>query len=166
MSKPTPYLIRPSRPQDDETIRSIIHDVMTEHGCTSDGFAIHDPEVQAMHGAYAKPGAAYFVVEHDGMVLGGAGYARLDGTDATDGICELRKMYFRDNARGLGLGNQMLGLLLEEMRHAGYARCYLETTSWMQAAQRLYRHHGFEELPGPLGATGHHGCDKYFARAL
>ena len=75
-------------------------------------------------------------------------------------------MYYRPAARGLGLGHAMLALLLDEMRQAGYRRCYLETTSWMQAAQHLYRAHGFLPLPAAEGCTGHHGCDTFYAREL
>lgn len=36
----------------------------------------------------------------------------------------------------------------------------------MDAAQKLYRRAGFKPLPAPLGATGHHGCDRYFLLEL
>ena len=45
-------------------------------------------------------------------------------------------------------------------------RCYLETTSWMDRAQHLYRRVGFAEQPNPEGLTGHHGCDAFFSREL
>ena len=162
----TPWIIRPIRPADDAAVASVIRDVMTEHGCCGQGFAIHDPEVAGMSAAYQDAAARYFVVEHGGNVVGGAGFARLAGTGPADATCELRKMYFRPVARGHGLGRAMLDLLLDEMRGCGYRRCYLETTSWMQAAQRLYRAAGFTELPAAEGATGHHGCDTWFARPL
>ena len=161
-----PWLIRPMRPTDDRQIAAVIHDVMTEHGCSGAGFAIHDDEVAAMHRAYQATRAGYFVVARGDAVLGGAGYAQLEGTLHQDGVCELRKMYFRPEARGQGLGHAMLALLLDEMRAAGYRRCYLETTSWMEAAQRLYRASGFVEQPNSEGATGHHGCDRFFSRTL
>jgi len=161
-----PWIIRPIRAADDAAVAAIVRDVMTEHGCCGQGFAIHDAEVAAMSAAYRAADARYFVVERGGNVLGGAGFARLAGTGRAEATCELRKMYFRPTARGHGLGRAMLELLLDEMRAAGYLRCYLETTSWMQQAQRLYRAAGFTELPRAEGATGHHGCDTYFARPL
>ena len=161
-----PWLLRPIRPTDDQAIAGTIRAVMTEHGCSGDGFAIHDAEVQRMSAHYATPAARYYVVEHGGAVLGGAGFARLSGSRDDAATCELRKMYFQPPARGLGLGRALLELLLDEMRASGYRRCYLETTSWMQKAQRLYRDCGFAPLPGPLGCTGHHGCDAFFARDL
>ena len=162
----TPWILRPIRPADDAAVAAIIRTVMTEHRCTGEGFAIHDAEVACMSRSYAAPEARYYVVEHDGTVVGGAGFARLSGTTAEAATCELRKMYFLPAARGLGLGHSLLDLLLDEMRAAGYRRCYLETTSWMKTAQHLYHQHGFVERCGPEGCTGHGGCDTFFAREL
>lgn len=165
-ANPWPWILRPVRAADDPALAEIIRDVMTEHGCSGDGFAIHDAEVLSMSDAYRRDRAGYFVVERDGAVLGGAGFAQLAGTRAEDAVCELRKMYFRPEARGLGLGRAMLELLFQEMHDAGFRRCYLETTSWMAAAQRLYRAAGFVEQPAAEGETGHHGCDTFFRRDL
>jgi putative acetyltransferase len=161
-----PWIVRPIRPADDAAIAATIRAVMTEHGASGPGFAIHDAEVDHMSRAYAAPDARYYVVEHDRTVRGGGGFARLVGTDGTAATCELRKMYFLPEARGLGLGRALLEVLLAEMRGAGFRRCYLETTRNMQAAQRLYRAAGFTPLCGPQGATGHHGCDTFYARDL
>ena len=161
-----PWILRPIRPGDDAAVAAIVRDVMTEHRCDGQGFAIHDDEVAAMSASYRGGDARYYVVEHDGEVLGGAGFARLAGTAVADATCELRKMYFRPAARGRGLAKALLLLLLDEMRAAGYRRCYLETTSWMDRAQALYQRAGFAALTAPEGRTGHHGCDRWFARAL
>lgn len=164
---PKAWLLRSIRPADDAHVAQTIREVMTEHGCTGEGFAIHDPEVAQMSANYATADARYYVVvDPAGSVVGGAGFARLGGTSAEQATCELRKMYFRPAARGQGLAAQLLALLLDEMRSAGYRRCYLETTSWMQVAQRLYERHGFVQLPAAEGCTGHHGCDRFYAREL
>jgi putative acetyltransferase len=162
----SPWVLRPIRPADDAAVAAIIRSVMTEHGASGAGFAIHDAEVDAMSSAYRGEHARYYVVEHDGCIAGGAGFARLTGTGPAEATCELRKMYFSAETRGLGLGRAMLALLLDEMRVAGYRRCYLETTRQMQAAQRLYRAAGFQPLCSAEGATGHHGCDTFYARDL
>jgi putative acetyltransferase len=161
-----PWILRPIRHSDDESVAAIIRDVMTELGCGGQGFAIHDAEVDHMSESYQAADACYLVLERGGQVLGGAGFARLAGTGVEQATCELRKMYFRPAARGSGQGRAMITLLLEEMKQRGYRRCYLETTSWMQTAQALYRSHGFAEQSGPEGQTGHHACDRFFARSL
>lgn len=161
-----PWILRPIRHADDAAMAAIIREVMTAHGASGPGFAIHDAEVDAMSAAYGTPDARYYVVEHEGTVVGGAGFARLHGSRAEDAVCELRKMYFLPLARGQGVGRALLALLLDEMRSAGFRRCYLETTRQMTAAQRLYRAAGFLPQPGAEGATGHHGCDTFYSRGL
>ena len=163
--------IRSIRPTDDAPMADIIRAVMTSFGASGPGFAIHDPEVSAMSSAYAPPGHAYFVVEAPAAengappcILGGGGIAPLSGTD--DGTCELRKMYFLPEARGLGAGRALLERCLAHAEELGYVRCYLETLDGMDAAQALYRKVGFEPRPGPRGATGHSGCNRFYQRDL
>lgn len=159
-----PYSIRPIRADDDATMAAIIRTVMPEFGADGPGFAISDAEVDGMAEAYARPGRAYFVVERDGVVLGGAGVAPLDGGEAD--VCELRKMYFLPPARGIGAGSAMMQRCLDAARALGYRRCYLETLTGMDAAQALYRRSGFAPICQAMGGTGHHGCDRYFLRKL
>jgi putative acetyltransferase len=151
---------RPIRPEDDVFMAAIIRAVMPEFGADGPGFAIHDAEVSGMSAAYARPGAAYFVVEMGNRVVGGAGFARLEGDD--DKTAELRKMYFLPEARGKGMGERLLRHNLDAARALGYERVYLETLTGMDAAQRLYERIGFRRIEGPLGRTGHFGCNRFY----
>lgn len=162
----TAISIRPITAHDDAAIAAIIRTTMTEFGCTGPGFAIHDPEVDTMSANYRGPDAAYFVVESRGRVLGGGGFARLLGTGTAEATAELRKMYFRPELRGLGLGRRLLITILDAMRAAGYREAYLETTTQMTAARALYASVGFREVCAPRGDTGHHACDRFFHLSL
>jgi putative acetyltransferase len=157
---PNDFLIRPMTPADDAAVAAIIRAVMPEFGADGPGFAIHDTEVQAMHAAYDRPGAAYFVVESGGRVLGGGGVAPLDG--GPDGVCELRKMYFLPELRGCGAGAALMARCLDAARRLGHRQCYLETLRGMDAAQALYERTGFQRLDGPMGSTGHFGCNRFY----
>ena len=157
--------IRPIRPEDDPAVAAVIRTVMPEFGADGPGFAIHDPEVSHMSAAYGRPGCAYeVVVAEDGTVVGGGGIAPLEG--GPEGVCELKKMYFLKAARGKGTGEALIRHLLGRARALGYRTCYLETLTGMDAAQALYRKVGFQALCAPMGATGHHGCDRWFALDL
>jgi putative acetyltransferase len=79
--------------------------------------------------------------------------------------CELKKMYFLAEARGRGVGKELLTRLLDAARAHGFKRCYLETLTGMDAAQALYRKLGFEDTC-QRGATGHFGCDRFMEREL
>jgi putative acetyltransferase len=158
------WTIRPIHSDDDIAMASIIRRVMPEFGADGPGFAIHDPEVDHMSSAYAGAGCAYFVVETAGRIIGGAGVAPLQGS--SEAICELRKMYFLPETRGRGIGAAMMDICLQAAREMGYQRCYLETLTGMDAAQRLYERSGFQRLCAALGDTGHFGCNRFYIRDL
>ena len=118
MPEAAPYLLRPIETRDDAAMADIIRTVMPEFGATGSGFAINDPEVDWMSRAYAEPRSAYFVIEREGKVIGGGGVAPLAGGD--DGTCELRKMYFLPEARGIGAGAAMMARCLQAAREFGF----------------------------------------------
>ncbi|HEU4407619.1 MAG TPA: MarR family winged helix-turn-helix transcriptional regulator [Polyangiaceae bacterium] len=158
------YEVRPLARRDDPAVAAIIRAVMTEFGASGPGFAIHDPEVDAMYDAYRPPRAGYLVIEREGRVVGGGGFGPLAGGDA--GVCELRKMYFLPETRGLGLGRLLLDRVQQAAREAGYHTMYLETLGTMRRARQLYEAARFRKLSGPMGSTGHFGCDAWYAKAL
>ena len=160
MTQDAPFRIRPIEPRDDADVARIIRTVMPEFGASGCGFAINDPEVDWMHRAYGAPRSAYFVVERDGIVEGGGGVAPLEGGDAD--TCELRKMYFLPTLRGLGAGAAVMTRCLDAARGFGFRRCYLETLTGMDAAMKLYERSGFRRIDGPLGDTGHGGCNTFY----
>lgn len=159
-----PWTLRPIMQQDNPALAALIRSVMPEFGASGPGFAINDPEVDAMAEAYAQPGAAYWVVEREGRVVGGGGIAPLEGGPAD--TCELRKMYFLPELRGQGAGRALIERCLEFAQAAGYRQCYLETLSNMDRAKRLYAAAGFQPLAAALGATGHFGCNAFYLKAL
>jgi putative acetyltransferase len=156
--------IRPITAADDPAVSAIVRQVMPEFGADGPGFAIHDPEVGAMSLAYPGGRARYLVVERGGRVVGGGGFAPLAGGEPR--VCELRKMYFLPELRGLGVGAALLDRLLVEAAEAGFATCYLETLAGMTRARALYESRGFRRIAGPLGSTGHFGCNTFYERPL
>ena len=166
------YTIRPMEARDRAAVASLIRTVMPEFGAKGPGFAINDPEVDDMFEAYRAPRSAYFVVTRapekatarGDVVVGGGGYAPLVGGDGR--TCELRKMYFLPEVRGLGIGQQVLDKCLAGAARARFRRIYLETLAQMAQARALYTRNGFTPLARPLGDTGHFGCNSFMVRAL
>lgn len=158
------FTIRPIQPEDTARMAYIIREVMTAHGASGEGFSIHDAEVDDMYTAYRADRSAYFVIEHEGMVYGGAGIAPLLGGDPH--TCELKKMYFLPEARGRGLAITIADRCLNAARSFGYQRCYLETITEMAAANRFYQRYGFRALEGPMGATGHGACSAFYVMEM
>ncbi len=165
------FRIRPIEPADSPIIRDIILETLVEYGAVGGGFASSDRDTQQMFEAFQKEGRKYFVLEKvesadqkDGPnVLGGAGITPLPGEPET---CELVKMYFRPEIRGLGLGKKLLSLCLDVALESGYRHIYLETIEQMQSARGLYEHLGFKQIPHAMGNTGHFSCDLFYYREL
>ena len=161
---PGQYLIRPIIREDNAGIARVIGQVMPEFGAKGPGFALSDSEVTDMYSAYSKPRCSYFVVVAGTQVVGAGGVAPLEGGDAD--TCELRKMYFLPELRGLGYGQEMMERCLTAARTHGFTHCYLETLQGMLQARALYEKNGFKPLAKPLGGTGHFGCDVWYAKKL
>lgn len=161
MSKPTIRLIEKS---DNQQIAAVIRKVLLDMGVPKVGTAYADKALDQMFETYDVPNASYFVVEDNGKIIGGAGIAQLENYDGP--VCELQKMYFLDEARGKGIGSEMMKACLQEGRNYGFQKCYLETMPYMEAAQKLYKRTGFDYIDGPMGDTGHFSCPVHMLIAL
>ncbi|WP_163518104.1 GNAT family N-acetyltransferase [Gelidibacter japonicus] len=157
-------LIREIKTEDDAQVAEVIRAVLIEMGVPKVGTAYADKALDEMTTTYNKDNAAYFVVEDQGKIIGGAGIAPLENYKGP--ICELQKMYFLPEARGKGLGMKMMEVCLEKAKSFGFEKCYLETFPYMKDATKLYAKSGFEPLEGPLGDTGHYSCNVWMLKSL
>jgi putative acetyltransferase len=158
------FTIRKIAEQDNAAVAKLIRDVLVEHNVPKVGTAYADASLDCMFETYNKPNSAYFVVENDGRIIGGAGIAPLDNGPAD--TCELQKMYFLREVRGLGIGEQMIKKCLDAAVAFGFAQCYLETMPYMEAAQKLYLKSGFTYLDAHMGDTGHSSCPVWMLKQL
>lgn len=157
-------ILRKIQPEDNEQIAKVIRDIFDELNAPKEGTAYADPILDQLFEVYQRPKSVYFVVENNGEVIGGGGLAPLE--NATEEFCELQKMYFAPQARGLGLGKEIIEKSLAFAKEQGFTKCYLETLPYMQNARKLYEKMGFQYLDGPIGATGHTSCDVWMIKEL
>ncbi len=149
-------IIRLIEKKDNPQIAKVIRSVLEDLCVPKVGTAYADEALDSMYENYQKPKSAYFVVEQHHKIIGGAGVAQLDNFEGK--VCELQKMYFLSEARGKGIGAQMMQFCLAKAREYGYEEVYLETMEYMIQAQKLYKQSGFEYIEGPMGNTGHYSC--------
>lgn len=157
-------IIREIRKKDDVQIAQVIRSVLIDLGVPKVGTAYADSSLDRMTETYESEKAAYFVVEDNERIIGGAGIAPLENFDGN--VCELQKMYFLSEARGKGLGTAMMDKCLTKAKEFGYEQCYLETMPYMMDAKKLYAKVGFKSLDGPLGDTGHYSCNVWMLKDL
>jgi putative acetyltransferase len=149
-------IIREIQKADNAEVANVIRTVLIEHNVPKVGTAYADPQLDYMFEAYSEPKSMYFVVEKNGKIIGGAGIAPL--ANGSPDVCELQKMYFLAETRGLGMGSKMMEICLQKAKDFGFKQCYLETMPYMEAAQKLYVKTGFQYLDTPMGCTGHSSC--------
>ena len=157
-------LIREIQQKDNEQIAKVIRNVFHELNAPKEGTAYADPILDTLFEVYQKPRSVYYVVEKEGKVVGGCGVAPLENADVS--VCELQKMYFAPEIRGTGCAEKIIEKCLEFAKNQGFEICYLETLSFMIAAQKLYKRIGFENICAPMGNTGHSSCEIWMVKNL
>jgi putative acetyltransferase len=158
------FIIREIQSKDNAQVAKVIRAVLIELDVPKIGTAYEDKATDEMFENFQKGTSTYYVIEHKGTIVGGAGIAQLDNFKGN--ICELQKMYFLPIARGKGLGSQLIAICLEKAKLLGFEKCYLETMPYMHAAKALYKKNGFMNLESPMGNTGHYSCNVWMLKQL
>lgn len=157
-------VIREIEQKDNEQVAKNIRQVMLDLGVPKVGTAYADPSLNHLFENYNTPRAIYFVAEEDGVIIGSGGLSKLENYDGN--VCELQKLFFLEQARGKGLGAKLTQACLDKAVEFGYDKVYLETMSYMEAAQKLYKKCGFQYLDAPMGDTGHFSCPVWMLKEL
>ncbi len=93
-----------------------------------------------------ESGGRLYVAEVDGEAAGVGGLKLLSTT-----VGEIKRMFVRPTARGLGVGRTIVRRLVDDARALGCETVFLESASFMHSAHALYRSVGFvpsESYPG------------------
>ncbi|EKS6646030.1 MarR family transcriptional regulator [Enterobacter hormaechei] len=155
---------RPIDARDDAAVAAIIRNSFRENKIDHlEGVSLHDPGLEHLSEACNQPGTGYWVAEANGKVVGGAGLAPLSGEE---GVCEMQKLFFNSEVKGMGMGRRMIAFIIAQATAMGYQSCYLETLNELKDAVRLYETFGFRHIPERLGNTGHNSCDIFMLKNL
>lgn len=105
-------------------------------------FQSFDEELASLPGKYAPPqGAILFAESEHGVIHGVVAMRALDPFTA-----EMKRLYVRPSAQGMGLGRALAEALIDTARRRGYSRLRLDTLPFMESAISLYRRLGFVEI--------------------
>jgi len=158
------FTIREIKQEDNLKIAKTIRDILIEFGVPKVGTAYADKLLDTLFETYNIKNAVYFIIEKEGEIFGGAGIKKLDNYNGN--VCELQKMYFLPEARGIGLGKVLIELCLQKAKEFGFEKCYLETLPYMKDARKLYKKVGFKDLDARMGDTGHYSCNLWMLKDL
>jgi putative acetyltransferase len=152
------YLIRSWETRDRTAAAEVIHQVLAEYGLgwEPDGA---DRDVLEVEASYIETGGEFWVVEHDGQIVGtGAYYPIQRGEQAA----EIRKMYLLPRVRGQGLGSFLLEQLEKAIAARGYRQIWIETASVLKEAVQLYEKNGY--IPATGVETSR--CDRVYVKYI
>ena len=132
-----PVIIRPPKPGD---LGWVVHRhgvlIAAEFGWDM-GFEAKIAEI--LGGFGRQPGREQgWIAERDGEILGSV-FVMLDDEETA----RLRVLYVEPQARGLGLGRQLVDLCIAFARQAGYRKLVLWTHEFQKSARRIYQAAGF-----------------------
>lgn len=156
--------IREIEEQDNLPIGKIIRDTLTEFGANKPGTVFTEATTDRLYEVFQKKNAIYYVAELNHKVVGGGGIYPTEGLPKD--TCELVKMYLLKEARGLGLGTQLITNCLQAAKKCNFKTIYLETMPELQKALKVYEKFGFQYLKQPMGNSGHFGCSLWMNKSL
>ncbi|HVT85308.1 MAG TPA: GNAT family N-acetyltransferase [Chitinophagaceae bacterium] len=156
--------IRTILPSDNSALAKVIRETMAEFGVNRPNTVYDDPTTDHLYELFQTKGSVYNIAEMGGVIVGGAGIYPTDGLP--EATCELVKMYLKPEARGQGLGRSLIEKCIEEAKEFGYKNIYLESMPELKKALRVYATFGFEYLKGPMGNSGHSGCELWMLKKL
>lgn len=105
-------------------------------------FQNFDKEMAALPDMYNEKDGGLFIAYLDKKPVGVSGLRRFNETDA-----EVKRMFVKDEAKGLGIGKQLLRTCIETAKALNYTSIKLDTAAYMHVAIKLYTDHGFVEIP-------------------
>ncbi len=156
--------IRPIEQKDNIDIAKVIRGALEEFGANKPGTVYFDPTTDALFELFNTPGSYYYIATINNKVVGGAGIFPTE--NLPKGTCELVKLYLHKNARGTGLGKQLLNTAMQWAKENGYTQVYLESMPELSKAVTIYENVGFQRINQPLGNSGHCGCDIWMVKNL
>jgi len=110
-----------------------------------------DEELRSLPGKYAEPaGCILLARDATDAPIGCVALRPIDAAAhdrEDDRICEMKRLYTRPEARGLGAGRRLCEELIAFARGAGYTLMKLDTEPELDAACALYRTLGFIDIP-------------------
>lgn len=101
---------------------------------------LHDfeNEMQAFPAPYIPPRGTLVLLKLDGVPAGAVGVRPLE-----NGVCEMKRMFVRDAARGHGAGRRLAESTIAWAQKAGYQKMRLDTLPKLNEARSLYESLGF-----------------------
>ena len=156
------YTLRKITTEDDTAVAALVRDNLKKFGLDIPGTVYFDEGLDHLSDFYDRDDCRYYVAETNGKVIGGIGFAPF--THMAD-TAELQKLYLADDAKGNGIGYELVSFIEAQMKEAGFKQSYLETHNNLQAAIHIYENSGYHEIERPKEVV-HSTMDRFFLKKI
>jgi len=102
-----------------------------------------DTELADLPGKYAPPNGRIYIAAVAENIAGCIAVRPMD----EEGICEMKRLFVREEFRGLGIGRLLAERIIADARQIGYRTMRLDTLQRMETARALYTTLGFNVIP-------------------
>jgi len=157
-------IFRQIEEKDNKEIADLIRTVFREFNIHRPGTVYFDPTTDNLFELFRASGSEYLIAEEDGIIIGGCGVYPTPGLP--EGCAELVKFYLSASQRGNGIGWTLLEKSFDYAKKSGYRQMYLESLPELSRAITLYEKAGFRFIEGPMGKSGHFGCNIWMLKDL
>lgn len=113
---------------------------------------LHDPETHILQAG----GRILFAIDAKDRAIGTVALKHEGG-----GVYELTKMAVEPGHQGAGIGRALMMAALEAYREIGGTELFLESSSKLAPALKLYESVGFEHRPAPRPGSHYQRADVY-----
>jgi putative acetyltransferase len=157
-------IFRSVEEKDNEALAGMIRKAFEEHDAPQKGTVYSDPTTENLYGLFQAPGSFLWVAEVNDSAIGCCGVYPTKGLPAF--CAELVKFYLSRDARGKGIGRELMARCIQSAKEFEYTQLYLESLPQFSRAITLYEKQGFARLDHPLGKSEHTACNIWMIKDL
>jgi GNAT superfamily N-acetyltransferase len=138
-----PVTIQQAKSEADmEEVRAIFHEYESSLGLDL-CFQGFEDELKNLPGKYSAPDGRLYLARVGNAIAGCIALRPLDSN-----ACEMKRLFVKQNFRGLNIGRLLIERVIDDAREIGYATMRLDTfPPKMGKAVQLYESYGFHEIP-------------------
>lgn len=104
-------------------------------------FQDFESEIKLLPGKYGPPHGVLIIALVDDNAAGCIALRKI-----SEDTCEMKRLYVRDDYKGLGIGKNLIKMILKDASRLNYDYIRLDTLPTMKKAQELYTSLGFYDI--------------------